>query len=55
MRAAYQSFLADPHVAGIWAYSSHDDPTGQWGYMNHEGSVRPVFSVISSFAAEQGE
>ena len=55
MRAAYQAFLSDPHVAGIWAYQSHDDGTGQWGLMNNDGSTRPVFGVISSFATEQGQ
>lgn len=55
MRSAYSVFLTDPHVAGIWCYQSHDDPTGQWGYMNNDNTVRPTFEVISSIAAEQGQ
>ena len=55
MRSAYAAFLSDPHVAGIWSYQSHDDPTGQWGYMNNDNTVRPTFEVISSIAAEQGQ
>jgi hypothetical protein len=55
MRSAYAAFLGDPHVAGIWCYQSHDDPTGQWGYMNNDNTVRPTFEVISSVAIEQGQ
>ncbi len=55
MRAAYQAFLADPHVAGIWAYESHDDPTGAFGFMNNNGTTRPLFGVLSSFAIEQAQ
>jgi hypothetical protein len=55
MRSAYAAFLGDPHVAGIWCYQSHDDPTGQWGYMNNDNTVRPAFEVISSVAIEQGQ
>jgi hypothetical protein len=55
MRSAYAVFLGDPHVAGIWSYQSHDDPTGQWGYMNSDNTTRPTFAVISSIASEQGQ
>jgi hypothetical protein len=55
LKAAYEVFLADPHVAGIFCYQSHDDGTGQWGYMNNNNSTRPAFEVISSFAVEQGQ
>jgi hypothetical protein len=53
--AAYAVFLADPHVAGIWWYQSHDDSTGQFGYMNNDGSTRPTFNVLSSLASLQGQ
>jgi hypothetical protein len=55
MRAAYKVFLTDPHVAGIWAYQSHDDSSGQWGYMNSDNTIRPMFTVLSEFATEQGQ
>jgi hypothetical protein len=55
LKAAYEVFLADPHVAGIWVYQSHDDGTGQWGYMNNDNSARPAFEVLSAFAVEQGQ
>jgi hypothetical protein len=55
MRAAYKIFLADPHVAGIWAYQSHDDGTGRWGYMNNDNTPRPTFTTLSEIATEQGQ
>ena len=55
MRSAYNVFLGDPHVAGIWWYQSHDDSTGQFGFMNNDNTVRPSFEVISSIAVEQGQ
>jgi hypothetical protein len=55
MRAAYQVFLADPHVAGIWWYQSHDDGIGQFGFMSNENTTRPSFGVLSSFAVAQGQ
>jgi hypothetical protein len=55
LSAAYKSFLADPHVAGIWWYQSHDDETGQWGYMNNDGSTRPAFQALSAMAVAEGQ
>jgi hypothetical protein len=55
MHAAYTAFLADPHVEGIWWYESHDDSTGEYGFMNNDNTVRPAFEVLSSFAREQGQ
>jgi hypothetical protein len=55
MRAAYKVFLADPHVAGIFAYQSHDDGTGQWGYMNNDNTTRPTYNVLTEIATEQGQ
>jgi hypothetical protein len=55
MRAAYQALLADPHVAGIWWYESHDDINGEFGYMNSDNTTRLSFSVLSSIAQEQGQ
>jgi hypothetical protein len=55
MRSAYAAFLSDPHVAGIWSYQSHNDSTGQWGYMNNDNTTRPTFAVISSIATEEGQ
>jgi hypothetical protein len=54
LELAYASFLADPHVAGIWWYQSHADSTGDWGYMNHNSSARPAFSALARIAARQG-
>lgn len=55
LRTAYEVFLADPHMEGIWWYESHDDSTGQFGFMNSDGSTRPSFNVLSAFAVEQGQ
>jgi hypothetical protein len=55
MRSAYKILLADPHVAGIWWYQSHDDGTGSFGYMNNDNSTRPSFETLASIAAEQGQ
>jgi hypothetical protein len=55
LSAAYKAFLADPHVAGIWWYESHDDRTGQWGYMNNDGSMRLAFQALSAIAVGQGQ
>jgi hypothetical protein len=51
LRAAYAAFMADPHVAGIWWYQSHDDSTGAFGFMDSSGSVRPSFNALSAIAA----
>jgi hypothetical protein len=55
MRAAYSVMLADPHVAGIWWYESHDDSNGEFGYMNSDNTTRISFNVLSSIAQEQGQ
>jgi hypothetical protein len=55
MLAAYTALLADPHVAGIWCYQSHDDATGQFGFMNDNDTTRPLFETLSSIAVEQGQ
>jgi hypothetical protein len=55
LKAAYEVFLADPHVDGIWVYQSHDDSTGQYGYMNNNNTTRPAFNIISAFATAQGQ
>jgi hypothetical protein len=55
MQAAYNVFLADPSVAGIWWYQAHDDSTGQFGFINEGNTTRPAFGVISAFAVEQGQ
>jgi hypothetical protein len=55
LRSAYRAFLADSHVRGIWVYQSHDDSSGQFGYMNHDNTTRPAFGVVSWFALEQGQ
>jgi hypothetical protein len=54
LKAAYAQFLSDPHVAGIWWYQSHQDSTGDWGYMNSDNSVRPSFAALARIAARQG-
>jgi hypothetical protein len=55
MSAAYKTFLADPHVAGIFAYQTHDDGTGQWGYMNNDNTTRPTYNIIAENATQQGQ
>jgi hypothetical protein len=55
MRSAYEVFLSDPHVAGIWWYQSHDDGTGKFGFMNSDNTTRPSFDVLSSIAQAQGQ
>jgi hypothetical protein len=55
MSTAYKTFLTDPHVAGIFAYQSHDDGTGQWGYMNNDNTTRPTYNIISQTAITQGQ
>jgi hypothetical protein len=55
LRAAYSVFLADPHVAGIWWYQSHDDSTGRWGFMNRNNTTRPAFRSLSAIAVAAGQ
>ncbi|HTA37186.1 MAG TPA: hypothetical protein VK761_10760, partial [Solirubrobacteraceae bacterium] len=55
LTAAYNVFTADPHIAGIWWYQSHDDSTGHFGLMNNDNSIRPSFTALSKIArAEDG-
>jgi hypothetical protein len=54
-RAAYNVFLSDPNIYGIWWYQSHDDTTGRFGYMTNTNLKRPAFAVISSFAKLLGQ
>ncbi|HEX4484130.1 MAG TPA: hypothetical protein VH081_10110 [Solirubrobacteraceae bacterium] len=53
LTAAYDVFTADPHIAGIWWYQSHDDSTGQFGLMNNDNSIRPSFTALSTIAREE--
>jgi hypothetical protein len=55
MHEAYKIFLNDPHVAGIWWYQSHDDSTGQFGFMNNDNTTRPSFTTLTTIATEQGQ
>jgi hypothetical protein len=55
MRAAYNVFLADPNVLGIWWYQSHDDGTGEWGFMDGSSTARPSFRTLSSLAHLAGQ
>jgi hypothetical protein len=55
MRAAYDVFEADPNIAGIWWYQSHDDDTGHWGLMNDDNTLRPSFSALSGLARLAGQ
>jgi hypothetical protein len=50
MQAAYSALLADPHVGGIWWYQSHDDGTGDFGFMDSSSRPRPSFNTLSSIA-----
>jgi hypothetical protein len=53
MQAAYEVFLADPNIAGVWWYQSHDDGTGQFGFLKDNNRPRPSFKTLSKIA--QGE
>jgi|HubBroStandDraft_2_1064218.scaffolds.fasta_scaffold40965_3 hypothetical protein len=55
MQAAYEVFLADPHVAGIWWYQSHDDSTGEYGFMTEKNRLRPAFRVLSAIGLAVGQ
>ena len=55
LQAAYSALLADPHVAGIWWYQSHDDGTGRWGFMNRNNTTRPSFKKLSAIATALGQ
>lgn len=56
LQAAYQVFLRDPNVKGIWYFQSHDYGTGDcWGFMNADTTTRPQFSALSSIAISQGQ
>jgi len=55
MRAAYEVFLSDPHIAGIWWYQSHDDHTGHFGFMSNKNVPRPAFKTLSAIAAAVGQ
>jgi len=55
MQAAYSVMLADPHIAGIWWYQSHDDSTGHFGYMSNGNVPRPAFKTLSTIAASVGQ
>ncbi len=55
MQEAYAALLADPHVAGIWWFESHDDGEGEFGFMNGNNTTRPSFDVLSAIAQEQGQ
>jgi hypothetical protein len=55
MRAAYEVFLADPHIAGIWWYQSHDDGTGEYGFMTTKNRLRPAFRVLSAVGLAVGQ
>ena len=39
----------------IWWYQSHDDPTGNFGFMSNSNRVRPAFKVLSAIASAAGQ
>ncbi|HEY4428185.1 MAG TPA: hypothetical protein VGN08_08295 [Solirubrobacteraceae bacterium] len=56
LKAAYRVLLADPAVAGIWWYQSHDDGSiDSYGFMNDDNSPRPSFWALSGFAVAAGQ
>jgi hypothetical protein len=55
MQAAYEVFFSDPHIAGIWWYQSHDDPTGNYGFMNAQDVPRLSFKVLAGLAMAAGQ
>jgi hypothetical protein len=55
LQAAYEVFLADPHIDGIWWYQSHDDSTGEYGFMTAKNRLRPAFRVLSAIGRAVGQ
>ncbi len=55
MQEAYDQLLADPHIAGIWWYESHDDGIWRFGFMNAKNKVRPSFKTLSAIAQSVGQ
>jgi hypothetical protein len=55
LRRAYKAFLADPHVAGIFWYQSHDDGTGHFGLMSSSNGLRPSFASLEKIGRKQGQ
>ncbi len=55
LQSAYNVFLADPHIAGIWWYQSHDDSTGHFGLMTNKNKQRLSFKTLSAIAAAAGQ
>jgi len=52
MQAAYSALLADPPSGGIWWYQSHDDGTGDFGFMDSSKPPAPVISTTLSSIAK---
>ena len=55
MKSAYSVMLADPNIAGIWWYQSHDDSTGRFGFMTNANKPRPSFKTLSAIAVGAGQ
>ncbi|MCW3068458.1 MAG: hypothetical protein JWL67_1083 [Solirubrobacterales bacterium] len=56
LRAAYKALLADPHVAGIWWYQSHDDGNvDRFGFLSDSNTPRAAFRALSAIAAAAGQ
>jgi hypothetical protein len=55
LQAAYEVFLADPHIAGLWWYQSHDEGGGDWGIMSKRNAKRPSFKTLSAIAQSVGQ
>jgi hypothetical protein len=55
MHRAYETFLEDPHVSGIWWYQVRDESIGAFGYLNENNTSRPAFAVLSAAAISQGQ
>jgi hypothetical protein len=55
LQNAYNAFLNDPHVAGIWWYQAHDDSTGNFGLINTNNTPRPALTTLTNIATQQGQ
>ena len=40
---------------GIWWYQSHDDSTGDYGFMTKKNRLRPAFRVLSAIGQAVGQ
>jgi hypothetical protein len=55
LQNAYQAFLKDPHINGIWWYQAHEDTTGDYALINNNNTPRPSLTTLTNIATQQGQ